>query len=80
MSIRKQAVLWLENNFGERPTPLFTSKYYKPEESWPKKSVWWFHIPIKAIEENSFGHINLICEAVPNENKFHVPESGRIVA
>ena len=71
MSIRKEAIFWLERNYGKANGPVVTSKYYRPEESWPKKSVWWFQIPIRTIEENSLGHINLLCQSLPEENKFY---------
>ena len=71
MSIRNQAIFWFEKNFGKSKGLIYTSKYYKPEESWPKKSVWWFQIPISTIEENSMGQINLICQLAPDENSFH---------
>ena len=71
MSIRRDAILWLERNFGKPNGPVVTSKYYKPEESWPKKSVWWFQIPIRTIEENTLGYINLVCQAVPDKNEFY---------
>jgi|SRR5215469_7671230 len=71
MSVRNQAILWLEKNNGKSQGPVYTSKYYKPEESWPKKSVWWFQIPINSIEENTSGNVNLLCQTLPNENAFY---------
>ena len=69
MSIRSQAIQWYQKKYGRVDTPIYTSKYYQPEESWPKLSVWWMHIPIKAIEENTFIHI--LCEATPGSNDFY---------
>ena len=71
MGIRGQAILWLEQHHRRPQGPIYTSKYYKPEESWPKKSVWWFQIPISAVEENRTGSLHLICQGAPNENTFH---------
>ena len=71
MGIRSQAILWLEKHHRKPDGPIYTSKYYKPEESWPKKSVWWFQIPLNAVDANQNAHINLICQVAPNENRFH---------
>jgi len=71
MGVRNQAIMWLQKNFGRPTGPIYTSKYYKPEESWPKKSVWWFQIPISSVEENSNTNINLVCQTAPDANTFH---------
>src|SRR5688572_11999205 len=71
MSIRVQARLWYETKYGKAIEPTYSSKYYQPEESWPKKSVWWFQIPINVTEKNQSGHVNLLCQIAPNENNFH---------
>jgi hypothetical protein len=71
MSIRTLARLWYETKYGKAIDSTYSSKYYLPEESWPKKSVWWFQIPINVTEKNQSDHINLLCQVSPNENNFH---------
>ena len=71
MSIRNQALQWYNKKLGKIVGPTYTSKFYLPEESWPKKSVWWFQIPINVVEKKQSGHVNLLCQVSPNENHFH---------
>jgi hypothetical protein len=71
MSIRNQALQWYNKKFGKIVGPTYTSKFYQPEESWPKKSVWWPQIPIRVINENLSGYINILCQVAPNENDFY---------
>lgn len=71
MSIRNKALKWYENKYGRMDIPIYTSKFYQPDESWPKKSVWWPQIPINAIEKSTFSHINILCQIAPNMNDFH---------
>lgn len=69
MSIRSEALKWYEAKYGRIDIPIYTSKFYQPDESWPKKSVWWPQIPLNAIEKKSF--INILCEVAPNSNDFY---------
>lgn len=69
MSIRNKALQWYEKKYGRIDIPIYTSKFYQPEESWPKTSVWWPQIPINVINKNSF--INILCEVAPNSNQFY---------
>lgn len=71
MTIRNQAIFWLEKNFGKPSGPIYTSKYYKPEESWPKVSVWWPQIPVSIVNENLSGYINILCEGEPTKSGFY---------
>lgn len=71
MSIRIQARQWYEAKYGKAIDSTYSSKYYLPEESWPKKSVWWFQIPINVVEKKQSGHVNLLCQVSPNKNEFH---------
>ena len=71
MSIRIEARQWLFSNHKNVSGPIYTSKYYTPEQSWPKTRVWWFQIPLKLIDRDSKGFINLVCQVAPNENDFH---------
>ncbi len=71
MSIRSEALRWLSLNFGNVIGRICTSKYYLPEESWPKTRVWWLQIPPGVIEFNSKGHIHLVCQVAPGESDFY---------
>lgn len=69
MSIRRKANEWFQRKYGKVTEPVYTSKYYLPEESWPKKSVWWLHIPLSVIDRVSY--INILCEKLPNSKDFY---------
>jgi hypothetical protein len=69
MSIRSKALKWYKAKYGKLNTPIFSSKFYQPDESWPKKSVWWPQIPIWVIKEYAF--INILCEVAPGKNEFY---------
>ena len=71
MSIRQQAIQWCERRYGKIKGPIYTSKFYLPEESWPKVSVWWPQIPVRVVDENLSADINILCEAEPKEIKFY---------
>ncbi len=71
MSIRPDARRWFLSKYGATKNKICTSKYYLPEESWPKKPVWWMRIPSHAIDANLYDHVNLICQVAPLENNFH---------
>lgn len=70
MSVRTDALIWLNTNF-KSDNKVYTSKYYSAEESWPKIPVWWFKIPQNAIDEKSYKFVNLICQVAPSVNKFY---------
>lgn len=69
MSIRNKALKWYSARYGGIGRPIYTSKYYLPEESWPKKSVWWPQIPVNAL--NKYSYINILCECSPGQNSFY---------
>jgi hypothetical protein len=71
MSIRNKALLWYKAKYGRLDILIYTSKFYQPEESWPKKRVWWPKIPIKAIEPPNAGYINILCQVAHNEFDFY---------
>lgn len=62
---------WFKENFRNDKNKIYTSKYYTPEESWPKTHVWWFNLPLNAIDISKYPYVNLICEAAPGKNDFH---------
>ena len=71
MSIRNEALKWFERNHGKVDAPTFASKFYQAFESWPKTSVWWIQISRNVVEENLSGHINMLCQVIPDENDFY---------
>ena len=71
MSIGPDARRWFLSNYGVDKNKIYTSKYYLPEESWPKTHVWWLQIPIKVIDSTQGDYINLICQVAPNKMDFH---------
>lgn len=62
---------WFRQNFKVDTNKVYTSKYYRPEESWPKTEVWWLQFPLKAIEINKYDYVNFICQVAPGKNDFH---------
>lgn len=63
---------WFLSKYKEDLNKTYTSKFYTPEQSWPKTNVWWLQIPVTAIDEKSYTHVNLLCQVQPNnENDFH---------
>ncbi|MDZ4809818.1 MAG: hypothetical protein SGI96_16375 [Bacteroidota bacterium] len=71
MSIRNKALKWFAAKHGKVDSPIYTSKFFLPDESWPKKSVWFPQIPVKVINSNLSGYINIFCEVAPDKNDFH---------
>ena len=71
MSISPDARSWFLSKYGETKNKIYTSKYYLPEESWPKKHVWWMKIPSHAIDADKYDHVNILCQVAPSENDFH---------
>ena len=69
MSIRKIALQWYQSKYGRIDKPIHTSKYFRPDESWPKKSVWWPQVPINTIDK--FSYINILCQIAPSKNDFY---------
>jgi len=71
MSIRSAALQWLASTYGVRGKGIYASKFYTPEESWPKQRVWWFEIPLDYIKSSDSSKIHLVCQVGPNRNDFH---------
>ena len=71
MSIRSKALQWYEAKYGGLELPIYTSKFYRPEESWPKKAVWWPMIPIETIGSKKHSYVNILCQVAPGKNDFH---------
>src|SRR5215207_9286422 len=69
MSVRSKALQWYKAKYSKVEEGIYTSKYYRSEESWPKENVWWPQIPIKAID--LFNYVHLLCQVAPNQNEFY---------
>ena len=72
MSISPDARRWFLSKYGETKNKIYSSKYYLPEESWPKKHVWWMQVPSHALNEKKYNAVNLLCQVAPGENQFHL--------
>jgi hypothetical protein len=66
-----EARKWFKENFKDDNNKVYTSKYYTPQESWPKTHVWWLQFPLTAIDTNQYDYVNLICQVAPGKNDFH---------
>ena len=62
---------WFRQNFKDDTNKIYTSKYYRSEESWPKTEVWWLLLPLTAIDTNKYDYLNFICQVAPGKNDFH---------
>lgn len=71
MRIRSAALRWFNAKYKNNEVPVYTSKYYRAEESWSKEPVWWFVIPLDVIQNSGYKHICLICQNNSNANEFH---------
>ena len=70
MSIRDKELQWYKKKYRKLDKPIYCSKFYQPNESWPKTSVWWPQIPINAIQGNLNSDIHLLCQVSPNSDDF----------
>jgi hypothetical protein len=71
MSIGPDARRWFLSKYGASKNKTYASKYYLPEESWPKKHVWWVRIPSHALDPKSYEYVNILCQVAPFKNDFH---------
>jgi hypothetical protein len=71
MSTRSNGLQWLKIHYGKVAGPLYTSKFYEPEHSWTKSSVWWFQIPVRHIRDNKEGYIHLLGQLPGFGHAFH---------
>jgi hypothetical protein len=70
VSIRSLALQWYKSIHGTRSGRSYTSKFYHPAESWVKRSVWWFEIPMPVIN-GADTHISLLCETSTGQTDFY---------
>ena len=62
MSIRKEALSWLNSKYQIEGGEIYTSKFYTPAESWSNSRVWFFQIPLEAVYSKVSQKIHLVCE------------------
>lgn len=65
MTIGPVARRWFLLNFGDNKNKTHTSKYYLPEESWPKTHVWWVQSPLAAINKARNKRLGLLVDENP---------------
>ncbi len=68
MSLARQ---WFLSKYKNDKNKIYTSKFYTPEESWPKTHVWWLQIPTTAIDTQRYEYVNLLCQVGPGKNEYH---------
>ncbi len=71
MNIRPRALAWLSKNHNSVDGPIYASKYYQPDESWPKLAVWWLEIPMKKLN-SAYANINLLCESAGDKDFYYL--------
>lgn len=71
MSVGPAARSWFVSKYGKSENKVYASKYYLPEESWPKKHVWWVQIPPHAIDPSLHDYVNILCQVAPGADDFH---------
>jgi hypothetical protein len=92
--IRRKGLAYLQRSPVYNPSELVAvSKLFRPEESWTRKSTWWFDLPIQKIKNNERTNYCLLGQAkkggfivlkVPNEfflknfSKFETRYQNRI--
>ncbi|MDQ2720442.1 MAG: hypothetical protein M3Z26_11890 [Bacteroidota bacterium] len=65
---------WFKENFKDDGNKICTSKFYKPEESWPKTQVWWLQFSETAIDAIKYAHVYLPgCSKSRNFHYLQVP-------
>lgn len=68
MSLARQ---WFKSKYPNDKNKFYTSRFYSPDNSWPKTNVWWLQIPLSAIDTDKFNYVNLICQAAIDTDSYH---------
>jgi len=68
MAIRKLGLEWLSVNVGKPAGRVHVSRYYTDDKSWCKQSVWWFEIPLAAVDDDC--DIHFLCQKTPGGDDF----------
>jgi hypothetical protein len=71
MAIGSTARKWFASKYGETNNKTYTSKYYLPEESWPRVAVWWMKIPSHALDSSKYDFVNILCQVDPLSKEFY---------
>lgn len=71
MSTRSDAQQWLKSHYGKVTGPVYTSKYYKAEESWTRSPVWFLQVPVRHLTSSKAPYINLLCQVAPEGHSYH---------
>jgi hypothetical protein len=70
-TIKATAVKWLASKFGVRSSTIYASKFYIAEQSFVRRPVWWFEIPLRVIEAPDSTVAHLVCETTPEAVEFY---------
>lgn len=70
-NIRSKALDWFAKNHPKETGEIYASKFYTPDESWSKTSVWFFNVPLPVIHAVPTTNINLLCENPGSESEFY---------
>lgn len=71
MSIRPQAIQWYVRKYNITDDTIYSSKLYKPQESWTATKIWWVQIPIKKIQENPNMQFHILCQKEIDPDDFY---------
>jgi hypothetical protein len=77
MSMRSNAIKYLESKIKNIAGPIYTSKYYEPAESWTNSAVWWLEIPEAVLTDTNIP-VNLLCQMTPDGNDFYILQVSAI--
>jgi hypothetical protein len=61
-NIRTPALTWFNSNYPNETEAVFSSKFYKPAESWSNSRVWFFQIPFDVLNPKKIRFIHLLCQ------------------
>lgn len=70
MTLRQEAIEWLERRCGFLANPVHVSKLYDPDESWNHEPVWWFEFPESVLDDEKVACIDLLCQLVGGPEPF----------
>ena len=71
MSIRPLALKWFSEKYGPTEDPIYTSKFYAPEESWTKREAWAIQVRKRRLEAGQAKDIHIILQKNKGSHDFH---------
>jgi len=71
MNSRRSGLEWLRKRGRTSGERVVVSKYYTPDEAWPRTPVWWFEFPASHAITDRFGFLNLLCEVAVSSSDYH---------